>query len=91
MSGNNIVTFCRPRSTKLPRIPTDLVNLLLELFHRWARVVGLGQEVNRRRIPSVSFADNVILLLGSRQEQMAGDAVTTWPTFKLRCVVVGAD
>ncbi len=40
----------------------DQLNMLLEPFHRWAIGQGLGVEIGGRRIPSVSFADDVVLL-----------------------------
>ena len=46
----------------------DQLNLLLEPFHRWALEQGLGVEVAGRRVPSVSFADDVTLVGRDRQE-----------------------
>ena len=46
----------------------DLLNLLLEPFHRWARAEGLGVGVAGSCIPSVSFADDLVLVGGSRKE-----------------------
>ena len=47
----------------------DLLNLLLEPFHRWALAQTVGVEVRPGcRVPSVSFADDVALVATSRQE-----------------------
>ena len=46
----------------------DLLNLLLEPFHRWARSQGLGVQVAGYRMPSVSFADDLVLVGGTRKE-----------------------
>ena len=46
----------------------DLLNLLLEAFHRWARDAGHGVMVGTMRIPSVSYADDVALIGGSEAE-----------------------
>ena len=44
----------------------DLLNILLEPFHRWALAAGHGVEVAPGcRVPSVSFADDVALVAGS--------------------------
>ena len=46
----------------------DLLNILFEAFHRWAEAQGLGVAVAGRRIPSISFADDVALIGGSRED-----------------------
>ena len=47
----------------------DLLNLLLEPFHRWALAQDVGVEVQPGcRVPSVSFADDVALVATSRRE-----------------------
>ena len=47
----------------------DLLNILLEPFHRWAVAAGLGVEVVPGcRVPSVSFADDVALVAGGKAE-----------------------
>lgn len=43
----------------------DLLNILMEAFHRWALAEGLGVRVAGLRIPSVSFADDVALAADS--------------------------
>ena len=40
----------------------DELNLLIEAFHRWARQRGLGVTVGSSNVPSVSFADDVVLI-----------------------------
>ena len=49
----------------------DLLNVLFEAFHRWALAAGHGVEVAGCRVPSVSFADDLALVAGSKRE-MAG-------------------
>ena len=49
----------------------DLLNILLETFHRWAVAQGLGIPVAHLRIPSISSADDVVLLASSRIEAEA--------------------
>ena len=44
----------------------DLLNMLFEAFHRWARAAGFGVQVDSVRIPSVSFADDLALVAGSQ-------------------------
>ena len=46
----------------------DLLNLLLEAFHRWARAAGLGVPVGSTTVPSVSYADDVALAARSQAE-----------------------
>lgn len=46
----------------------DLLNILLEAFHRWATAAGFGVRVAGLCIPSISFADDVALIGGSREE-----------------------
>ena len=46
----------------------DQLNMLLEPFHRWALARGLGVEVAGRRVPSLSFADDVALVGRDRAE-----------------------
>ena len=46
----------------------DLLNILMEAFHRWAVSEGLGVPVAGLRIASVSFADDVALVAGSQLE-----------------------
>jgi hypothetical protein len=43
----------------------DLLNILMESFHRWARATGLGVIVEGFLIPSVSFADDLALVAAS--------------------------
>ena len=43
----------------------DLLNVLLEAYHRWARVTGAGVLVGSHLIPSISFADDLALVAGS--------------------------
>ena len=46
----------------------DLLNILLEPFHRWALAAGLGVEVSSGcRVPSVSFADDVALVAENKE------------------------
>jgi hypothetical protein len=60
----------------------DLLNILLEPFHRWAVAEGHGVEVAAGcRVPSVSFADDVALVAGSKQElETLVDAYHRWCT-----------
>ena len=44
----------------------DLLNLLMEPFHRWARANDLGVPVGDTRIPSLSFADDLALVSDSQ-------------------------
>ena len=44
-----------------PASPDEL-NLLMEAFHRWARARGLGVNVCMVTVPSISFADDVVLI-----------------------------
>ena len=44
----------------------DLLNILLEAFHRWAIAQGYGVAVAGLCVPSVSFADDVSLIEGSK-------------------------
>jgi hypothetical protein len=46
----------------------DLLNILLEAFHRWARAAGLGVVVGTTTVPSVSYADDVTLVARSFDE-----------------------
>lgn len=47
----------------------DLLNILLEPFHRWALSAGHGVAVTSTcRVASVSFADDVALVAGSKGE-----------------------
>jgi hypothetical protein len=47
----------------------DLLNILFEPFHRWALAAGHGVEVAEgQRVPSVSFADDLVLVASSRGE-----------------------
>ena len=46
----------------------DELNMLMEPFHQWARAKGYGVEVAGHRIPSLSFADDIVLLGGSKNE-----------------------
>ena len=46
----------------------DLLNLLLEAFHRWARAAGYGVVVGSVSVPSVSYADDVALVARSLDE-----------------------
>jgi hypothetical protein len=47
----------------------DLLNILLEPFHRWALATGYGVEVQPGcRVPSVSFADDVALVAGTKSD-----------------------
>ena len=43
----------------------DLLNVLVEPFHRWTRASGLGVQVEGFLIPSVSFADDLALIATS--------------------------
>ena len=44
----------------------DLLNILLEPFHRWALAAGYGVEAAAGcKVPSVSFRDDVTLVAGS--------------------------
>ena len=43
----------------------DLLNILLETFHRWAAAQDLGASVAGLRIASLSFADDVVLIATS--------------------------
>ena len=45
---------------------SDLLNILLEAFHRWAISHGHGVAVAHLLVPSISFADDVALIAGSR-------------------------
>jgi hypothetical protein len=57
----------------------DLLNMLLEPFHRWAVGQGLGVEVGGRRVPSVSYADDVALVGRDKQEALVLiDAYLQW-------------
>ena len=44
----------------------DLLNLLFEPFHRWAAAQNFGIDTPAIRVSSASFADDVVLLAGSR-------------------------
>ena len=47
----------------------DLLNILLELFHRWALSAGHGVEVSPGcRVPSGSFADDVALVAATQAD-----------------------
>ena len=46
----------------------DILNILMEPFHRWARAAGFSVLVADHLIPSVSFADDLTLLATSREE-----------------------
>ena len=46
----------------------DLLNMLFEAFHRWAQAQGYGVEVAGFRIPSTSFADDLVLVSASKEE-----------------------
>ena len=47
----------------------DMLNILLEPFHRWAVANGFGVSlVGGGRASSASFADDVVLIAGSREE-----------------------
>ena len=47
----------------------DLLNILLEPFHRWAGMAGHGVEVTPTcRVASVSFADDIALVAHSQQD-----------------------
>ena len=46
----------------------DLLNLLFEAFHRWARAAGLGVIVGSTLIPSISYADDLALLARCQSE-----------------------
>ena len=48
----------------------DQLNMLLEPFHRWALAQGLGVEVGGRRVPSVSYADDVALVGQDKAEAL---------------------
>ena len=44
----------------------DLLNMLFEPFHRWAAAQDFGVDVGVVRVTTTSFADDVVLLGGSR-------------------------
>ena len=46
----------------------DLLNLLFDAFHRWARAAGLGVAVHTTLIPSVSYADDLALVARCQAE-----------------------
>ena len=46
----------------------DLLNILFEPFHRWARASGLGVLIADTCIPSISFADDLALLAPSADD-----------------------
>ena len=46
----------------------DLLNLLLEAFHRWARAAGYGVRFSSTTSPSMSYTDDVALIAGSEAE-----------------------
>ena len=46
----------------------DQLNMLLEPFHRWCAAQDLGVQVRGRRVASVSFADDVALVGGSKAQ-----------------------
>ena len=46
----------------------DLLNMLMESFHRWAGAQGVGVVVGERRVASVGFADDLTLVARSRDE-----------------------
>ena len=48
----------------------DLLNILMESFHRWARASGLGVLVEGLLIPSVSFADDLALIASSLDDAL---------------------
>ena len=48
----------------------DQLNMLMEPFHRWALSQDLGVEVGGRRVPSVSFADDVALVARDKPEAL---------------------
>ena len=57
----------------------DLLNLLLEAFHCWARAEGLGVRVGPVVIPSVSYADDVVLVAQSQAEtEVLATAYLRW-------------
>ena len=46
----------------------DLLNMLMESFHRWAGAQGVGVVVGSRRVASVGFADDLTLVARSHEE-----------------------
>jgi len=46
----------------------DLLNMLMESFHRWAGAQEVGVVVGNRRVASVGFADDVTLVARTREE-----------------------
>jgi hypothetical protein len=59
----------------------DLLNLLLEAFHCWARAAGLGVCVGPVTIPSVSYADDVCLVARDQAEmEVLAGAYVRWCT-----------
>lgn len=57
----------------------DLLNLLLEAFHCWARAEGLGVRVGPAVIPSVSYADDVALVAQNQAEmEVLATAYLRW-------------
>ncbi len=57
-------------SSELPRArmpcEPDLLNILLEAFHRWAEAQGLVVPVAGIRISSINFVEDLALVGGSR-------------------------
>ena len=64
----------------------DLLNILFEAFHRWARAAGYGVVVESFRIPSVSFADDIALVATSR-----GDAEDLVAAYLEWCALLGVN
>ena len=46
----------------------DLLNVLMEAFHRWAWGQGVGVTLAGRRVPSLGYADDVVLLASTAGE-----------------------
>jgi hypothetical protein len=57
----------------------DQLNMLNEPFHRWAVAQNLGVEVGGHQVPSVSFADDVVLVGRDKSEALVLiDAYLRW-------------
>ena len=57
----------------------DLLNILFEAFHRWARAAGLGVLIESYNVPSISFADDVALIATCRRDaEELVDAYLEW-------------
>ena len=58
---------CNGAAQGCPASPDEL-SILMEPFHRWARSCALGVVVAGIHIPSVSFADDLVLVAASKAE-----------------------